>query len=220
MRQKDYTPRERGVLITLMAEARRLSMVELRDRFKLELTRTSREKLKRAGLIEVGKAKNPATGRDVITLELADSGWAWASREITEAPPTGYGALYAVLNNLARFMKRRELILADVFGRTNEPTPLFAAEPKTNGVSEDLEAHVRRAYLSIAKQPGDRIEIADLRERMSDVPRDTLDRELKRLVRAQRILVEPNDNTADVTPRDHEAALRLGGEQNHLMAVL
>ncbi|MEN0067878.1 MAG: hypothetical protein AAGA48_37460 [Myxococcota bacterium] len=214
MSPTNYTPRERGVMLTLMAEASRLSTVDLKEKFRLDLSRKSRQKLEAAGLIEVGLAKNPVTQRKVTTFELTDRGWAWASQELTQDLPKGHqgqGPLYAVLNNLARFMKRQSLGLADVFGRTNDPKP--------KGRAHDLEAQVRQVYGALADRPGALVKLADLREQLGEVSRADLDTELTRLVRAREILLEPEDDGRDIAERDQAAALPLGGQQNHWIAV-
>ncbi len=215
MKPANYTQRERGVMLTLMAEAQPLSTGDLKQRFRLELTRSSREKLVKAGLIEVGSTKNAVTKRRSMTFGLTDRGWAWAGDELARDLPSGHqgqGPLYAILNGLARYLDRNQLVLADVFGRTTSPAP-------TETSLADLESRVRGAYVTLADRPGAMVKLADLREHLLDVPRSDLDMELKRLVRARRILLEPNDNAADVTARDRDAALPLGGEPNHWMAV-
>jgi len=216
----NYTQVECGVMLALMAEARRLSLVDLQELYKLKLSKRQREKLEGAGLIEVGSGTNPRTGRSVNTLELTERGWAWAGEEITEPLPTKYqsmGPLYAVLNNLARYLKRQGIGLADVFGRTNENAPPFT-EAKPGG-AVDLEAQVKRAYQELARRPGARVRLADLRDQLDAVPRSDLDPELTRLSRAQQVLLEPEDNPVRITDRDRAAALPLGGEQRHWILV-
>ena len=216
MGAKDYTAVERGVLFTLMAEARAVPNVELVDRFSLSLKRPSRDKLRSHGLIEVGSSKDAITRRSRLTLELTEAGWGWASKMMTSALPPrhmGQGPLYAVLNNLSRFMKRQRLIPAEVFGRTNEP------DVEQNRGEPPLEEQVRRAYQAIARRPGDWVQLADLRERLPSVPRDSLDAELTRLFSEREVHLVPNENNKAVTARDRAAALRVGSNQHNMIAV-
>jgi len=218
----NYTQVECSTLFILMAEARRLFNRDLKELHRVELKKSSRDKLVKAGLIEVDKAKHPMTKASGMTLELTDRGWAWARNEITEGVPEGragqgQGALYAVLNNLARYLKRNQLVLADVFGHPSPETP--APVEADNGAPVDLEARVRAAYAALTRRPGTMVKLADLRERLLDVPRRDLDAMLAQLARARRIVLEANDDAYDVATRDREAALSLGDQQNHWMAV-
>ncbi len=84
--------------------------------------------------------------------------------------------------------------------------------------SRALAMQVQAAYRRLAVGRGAMVKLADLREALPDVPRKALDAELVRLARDRRILLEPNDNAADVTERDRGASVRLGGEDNHWFA--
>lgn len=83
----------------------------------------------------------------------------------------------------------------------------------------DLEAGIRAAYRSLARQPADWVGLADLRERLGDAPRGEVDAALRRIAVKPGVRLIPIANLKSLTPRDREAALRLGGEDNHALAI-
>jgi hypothetical protein len=78
------------------------------------------------------------------------------------------------------------------------------------------------AYASIAgdgRYDGDFITLASLRDALADIPRAELDATLDALYLDQDINLVPRSNQRLLTPADHAAALRTGGENMHLISV-
>lgn len=95
-----------------------------------------------------------------------------------------------------------------------------SGKPEGTGVAKDartgqVEDRIRQAYEELQERPGEWIALADVRERLSDLDRADVDEALKRLAVAPGIQVIPWDNRNALQKRDHEAALRFGGQQNH-----
>lgn len=82
-----------------------------------------------------------------------------------------------------------------------------------------LENQILAAHLALAKYPDSFVRLADLRDRLSHVPRSALDQELERLYDLDQVILLPDDNTKDITQRDRDAALRLGNRERHLVLV-
>lgn len=203
------TPKERGVLLALMAAGRPVPNPELREQFKLDLKKVQRDKLRRAELIRVGKAKRQGTGRSVLTLSLSDEGWRWASEELSAAVPDGtmgLGALYAVLNGLHRHLQRQGLKPRDAF-------------EVTNGSMPSITAQIEQAYTSLARAPRDWIRLADLRAHLPAIPRSEVDAALWSLYHARSINMHPEENAKTLSEADHAAALRLGDTDVHLLRM-
>jgi len=114
------------------------------------------------------------------------------------------------------------------------PAPNAAGVPAENGAAltvdpattapvaapvGDLEAGIRAAYRSLARQPADWVGLADLRERLGDAPRGEVDAALRRIAVKPGVRLIPIANLKSLTARDREAALRLGGEDNHALAI-
>lgn len=76
---------------------------------------------------------------------------------------------------------------------------------------------LRRA--SRGKPPGSWIDIAVIRESMPAVQRSAFDDALRKLLRARRVFVIPEENQQTLTPRRREAAIQFGNEPNHLIRL-
>lgn len=112
MTQVELTPVERGALLILMSEGRPLrERADLIKRHGLSFNRKHREKLCRLRYINTISSKP-------LTHELTEEGWRWAEKEITLGRPKGQiglGPLYAVLNGLDQYIKRRQVQLKEIF---------------------------------------------------------------------------------------------------------
>lgn len=204
------TPKERGTMFALMAAGQPLSNPELKDRFRLELSKPQRDKLRSAELIRVGKGKNVETGRTVLTLTLADAGWQWAATELTAEVPNGtmgLGPLYAVLQGLSRHLDQQHLTLRQVFA------------PPTNGVTAPVTEQITQAYAALARDPRDWITLVALRAHLPNVPRPELDAALWTLYERREVHLQPEENAKTITQQDRAAAMRLGETDVHLLRV-
>jgi hypothetical protein len=61
--------------------------------------------------------------------------------------------------------------------------------------------------------------LAALRKHLTEVPRDELDAALLRLERQPGVSLIPEENRKTLTEDDRAAALRIGNEDNHLIAI-
>jgi hypothetical protein len=91
--------------------------------------------------------------------------------------------------------------------------------PAAEIARDDVEAHVREAYAKLARQPKDWVRLADLRPLLNGAARDDVDGVLKDMSRARRAHLAPDSNRKTLTEADHAAAVKIGGEPNHLIAI-
>jgi hypothetical protein len=148
--------------------------------------------------------------------ELTDAGWHWCTDELT-APRHAdaksiESALYAVLAVFGRYMQVTGLSLADVVKASQEPAPKTPQEPA------DVEARILSAYHALAAEPAQFVKLTELRSRLADMPRADIDAALDRLYRSQRINLIPQSSPRALSAEDREAALRIGGENKHLVS--
>jgi hypothetical protein len=209
MRQNDLSVKERAVLFALLGEARELSNPQLEARVGFRLTGKERRVLNDRKLVSSSKA-----GRTYVH-ELSDAGWHWCAMELTAGSKRGATsmerALYAVLGGLARHLDETGQSLADMFQRRSPEVPEKPA---------DVAELVISAYFELAPgEPGKFVKLRELRERLSDVPRDELDSVLERLYRAQQVNLVPQANQQALTGADRESALRIGGEAKHMISI-
>lgn len=197
--------KQRAAMLALMAQAREVSNTELREITGFVLDGEFRRRLNALDLV----ASNREKRNQPFTHELTDQGWAWCAKELTEEVPAGAGsaggALYAVLGGVARFLEDSGLRLHEVF----KPVP----------VELELDKRVRFAYETLVPEPRAWVALADLREFLDGQPRAEVDQALRRLSRRPGVNIVPESNQKTLTTRDHDAAIRIGGEDCHLLSI-
>jgi hypothetical protein len=123
--------------------------------------------------------------------------------------------MYALLANLHRSLDRLQLPYAEFF----KQTPLATAQPESTAVDGEAENLIRAAYEALSTEPGQWIGLADLREQLADFDRDTVDTALRSMARQPDVRIIPVANVKSLTDRDRVAALRIGLEDNHALAI-
>ena len=154
-----------------------------------------------------------------MVLELTDRGWATCAAIIgADMPdrPSGQGkALYTVLRALRRHFDRDDLAPGDVFFPLDDNA--LAGEPDVLG--DQVEAKVRAAYVGLAARAGGWVDLVRLREELSDVSRHDLDAALTRMYRIPGVSLVPEENQKTLTAEDHAAAVSIGDQAKHLIAI-
>jgi hypothetical protein len=171
-----------------------------------KLDKPGRDKLNELGLIESARSG----GRFVH--ELTDRGW-HLCREIVsaEAPPRSTGpakTLYTVLAALDRYLTHADLSPADVFGYPNDAQSAVTVEDR-----------IRDAYTTLTPRPGGWVSLAHLRAELADAPRAEIDAALHTLYRASGVSLIPEENQKALTDTDRDAAITIGGQGKHLIAI-
>ncbi len=202
-----------------MAENAELSNPEIRQKYApgLELTGKSRLRLIEAKLIECRKG-----ARNAYFFSLAEQGWRWCRAELTSAVPQGAGsaghAFYAVMGGLDRYLHRTGRSLAQVFG--TEPDSVRGPSADVDApTAEEIEREIRRAYRSLATTAGSWVGLADIRERLVDVPKREVDGVLRLMARMPGVQIEEETNQKALTLRDRSAAVNIGDRDQHVMAI-
>jgi hypothetical protein len=209
---EELTGTKQAVLLVLMAEARPVRNPEL-SILGPELKKQDRDELVRRGLIEV------TTENRAMVLELTDKGWGTCARLFGADVPAqskGQGkALYTVLRALRRYFDRDDLAPGDVFFPLDDRA--LAGEPDVLG--DQVEAKVRAAYVGLAARAGGWVDLVRLRDELSDVSRHDLDAALTRMYRIPGISLVPEENQKTLTAEDHAAAISIGDQAKHLIAI-
>ncbi len=196
---------ERAVMIALMALNKETPNAELKRRYKLDVRKSARDKLNRAGLVQSRKLKRG------YAHELTDAGWAWVVAELEKEAPkragSAGGALYALLNGLKVALDARGMLIQELFA---------SAVPEPSG---SLRDRIREAYRNLASRPWDWVELRDLRAQLGDWPRGEVDPELIRMFRAKEVNLTLHEDRGRLTQADRDAALRLGVDDMHLISM-
>lgn len=198
------TSQDISALLTLMAVAREIDNTELEEVTGIRITGDVRRRLNDLGLVT-----STRLGNKPYVHDLTDKGWVRCRSEFTAerpARPGYYGyAFFAVLNSLDRFLNREDRQLADVF------------QPETG--DSGLETQIRAAYRKLAPRPGEPVRLAKLRPLLNGAPKEEVDAVLATLGRKQIVTLTPNPNGKDVTAEDRAAAVRIGGDENHMISI-
>lgn len=199
------TSQDLSALFTLMAVAREIDNTTLAETTGIRITGDVRRRLNELGLVT-----STREGGKPFVHDLTKEGWLRARAEFTAerpARPGYYGyAFFAVLNSLDRFLNRENRPLGDVF------------QPEVDE-ELDLESLIKLAYRKLAPKPGDWVHLAKLRPLLNGASKDEVDAVLKALGRKQDVTLAPNPNRKVVTADDRAAAVLIGGDENHLIAI-
>jgi hypothetical protein len=208
--------KQTAAMFTLMVLGREVPNQELQEVVGFTLTGKDRTVLNDLGFV----VSEPTGRRKSFVHVLSDSGWAWCEEELAAGgppPPRGQSTLasafYVFLGGLNGYLQRNDLRLLHIFG---SPTQRPADSPTT--VSNDLEGRIRIAYRELVREPRGWVGLVDLRPKLG-APADEVDAVLKELSLAGKVHLVPEDNRKVLTAADHEAAIRIGGEDNHLLSI-
>lgn len=203
------------ILLVLLAEAREIDNNELDETYGIRLTGKLKDRFNKRKLVASRQVKGSLLGH-----RLTPEGRAICDAAL--AGPVAHGggprtaALSALLLGLGRHLKNEgKSGLADIF-RADEPTPSSAAPPSDEG---GIEATLRQAYLSVTGTERRYVRLEEVRAVLHNVPKADLDRALKKLARAKRIHLAPDDYQGSLSAAQRSAAVTFGGRQNHLIMI-
>jgi hypothetical protein len=214
MDNNELTASESAILVVLMAEAKEVLNTELTARYGLDVRKPHRDKLQRLEFIASRKS-----GR-TYALQLDDKGWRKMQDADLHFQLRGAGALSAGLAALQAALRDRVLARAncETFGELFAVTDIRAAEPRPEP-ADALRRRVITAYRALAEEPGSWVNLRRLRPFLADVPKDDVDDALRRLSLEADVNLVPEANQRLLTAADAEAAVRVGGQKNHLLAI-
>jgi hypothetical protein len=235
----NLTPTQVYALIVLMAEARVVDNKRLQELAGFTLTGKDRARLNDLGLVETSGS------RRLYAHQLSDKGWRLMRENIHNSVPHKQGgsalrSMYTLLANLHRSLDRLQVPYAEFFKQTApeptapeptapeptapeptapEPTAPEPTAAETTSVDREPENAIRAAYRELSSEPGEWIGLADLRERLPGLDRGTVDAALRSMARQPDVHIIPVANVKSLKDRDRAAALRIGMEDNHALAI-
>jgi len=208
------------VLFALLGEARQVSNPQLKALIGFPLDGKERRNLNERKLVEsvrVGRA---------FAHELSDAGWHWCNEDLAAGPAAHGSSLerahYLVFGVFARYLSAARLSLADVVtaasAKSQESGASAASWPRGRH-AVDVTARVAAGYRELAPANGEFVKLRELRERLADIPRPEVDSALAEMFTSQRINLIPQENQQALSTADRESALRIGGENKHLISI-
>lgn len=211
--EDDLTPSESAILIVLMAEAREILNTELKERYRIDVYKNYRDKLNRLRLVASRKSGN------TWAHQLDDRGWVRVQSDLNFDSPRARalgGALVALQVNLRdRVLTRGDYSsFSELFSQSDIRVSSSAPDAEAN-----LRVRIRNAYAALASEPGAWVSMTRLRPFFGDVPVSELDDALRKLHREPDVNIAPESNQKMLTAADVEAALHVGGQDKHLLAI-
>ncbi len=197
----ELTPTDYAFLVLLKIEGREVSNTELSELHGVRLIGANLARLNGAGCVVSDTKHRPyrhtidAKGSKVLDgpLELAEDGAQGKEDKRTDREKQ----LWAALSALHAY---------HLHGGTRPRTP-------------GLDERIRAAYADLATQPGAWVSLSRLRPLFDEVSKADLDTALRRLLDAPDVNLEPEPNQKTLTVKDRRAAVRIGGEDRHLLAI-
>ncbi|HEX3283115.1 MAG TPA: hypothetical protein VHT50_00320 [Mycobacterium sp.] len=211
--EDDLTPSESAILIVLMAEAREILNTELKERYRIDVYKNYRDKLNRLRLVASRKSGN------TWAHQLDDRGWVRVQSDLNFDSPRARalgGALVALQVNLRdRVLTRGDYSsFSELFSQSDIRVSSSAPDAEAN-----LRVRIRNAYAALASEPGAWVSMTRLRPFFGDLPVSELDDALRKLHREPDVNIAPESNQKMLTAADVEAALHVGGQDKHLLAI-
>lgn len=204
MADLEFTVPEFNLLLSLVHLRGSGTTTDFRSVFGYQKVETKAQKgLSERGLVSIDRGVRP------YVYELTDAGWLTARKLLSEPAPGGVSQrtariLWAVIGDFASHMERTGTELADLYPARSDAT-----------VSEQI----KEAYLAAVDEPEAWLPLRELRELLTEADRKAIDRALAELHAAREIRLIPESNQKTLTDADREAALWLGGEYRHLIAI-
>jgi hypothetical protein len=213
MADDELTPSENAILIVLMAEARELLNTELKARYGLDVRKVSRDKFARRRYV-ASRRSGPT-----YALALDDEGWVHAQGELafrSNGATAHAAALTALLTSLRdRVLERSGCkSYAELFALSDVRGPVSGPDQERL-----LRTRIVNAYAALAAEPGGWVRLTRLRPFFGDVPAAAVDEALRKLSREPGVDIVPESNQRMLTGADIAAALHLGGQDKHLLAI-
>jgi hypothetical protein len=202
----DLTPTDYAFLILLKIEGREISNNELAELHGVRLIGPSLARLNGAGYVLSETKRRPyrhaldPKGAKVLDLpwKLAEDGAEGKENKRNEKEQQLWAALSALHNHYRH-------------AGDGGPAPVHDGRA--------LDERIRSAYADLAAEPGAWVSLSRLRPLFGDVSKAELDKALGHLLDAPDVNLEPEPNQKTLKPEDRRAAVRIGGEDRHLLAI-
>jgi hypothetical protein len=197
----DLTPTDYAFLILLKIEGREISNTEMDKLYGVRLVGENYARLNAAGRVDSNTSHRPyrhklaASDDNVLEkpFKIAEDKDERSARE---------QQLWAALNALHNY---------HLNGDKQLPAPAL--------VHKDLDERIRAAYAELTTEPGAWVSLKRLRPLFKGVPKADLDNALERLLKSPDVNLEPESNQKTLKDADRRAAVKIGGEPRHLLAI-
>lgn len=116
--------------------------------------------------------------------------------------------------------RQADAALRKAASRPSTPRADNGNSPHAAPSVKQVESNVRDAYGRLASRPGQWVGLKELRDEMGkSIPRDQVDQALRLMNRMPDVNFVPESNQKTLTQADRNAAVRLGDQDKHLIAI-
>ncbi|WP_433205488.1 hypothetical protein ACQP00_37910 [Dactylosporangium sp. CS-047395] len=198
----ELTPTDYAFLFLLKIENREISNTELDKAYGVRIVGDNYARLNGSGYVETKKIGSVyfhtllPSGKKLLSGPVEVTRDAAGTKKSTGREQQLWAALSALHNSQ--------------HGRPRVTPP--------NG-HRGLEERIRAVYAELATEPGAFVSLSRLRPKLADVTKPELDRALEALLDASDVELEPEDNQKTLKDAEKRAAVRIGGEDRHLLAI-
>lgn len=192
----ELTPTDYAYLIILKAAGREISNNEMGEQYGVRLQSPDYAKLNGLGYVLSQTKRRPYT--HILTKE--------GEKFLT-------GSLPVAKAKGSKRPTREEMLWAAMVAQHND-LPRIKDTPKRG-----LDERIRAAYATVADGSGDWVSLAKVRPLLADVSKANVDKALEQLLDASDVRIEPEPNRHRIGRADREAAVRIGGEEMHKLAI-
>jgi hypothetical protein len=202
--------------------------------------KAARDGLKARGLIKVEKrTSRNEKGRSIsgYWMTVTQTGWTWAEENLAAVPAKSQAAapiLQAWLARLSIFLHARNISMTEFLGPgrgvSYEPrtelgiTPAIPSHPSPSPLARDydaLRARIRQAYLELTGgRLNTRALLSDLRKRLRDIDRGSLDETLGRMHLEEGTTLSGLNNPQEITPAIRDGGLTFKGEPMYVLWII
>lgn len=195
---------EIDALLALMTCRGEITNPDLDERYGFRFTGILRTNLEKAGYIV-----SQPHGRTLL-IELTDDGWRRCREEFaSESAPGDRRSVrihHGVMQVWDSYLTKHRLQIADLLSDGNT----------VDSLNSEL---ILAAYTELAPTPGSWVQLRKLRGELRGYSKTEVDKLLLGLFRERDIQLIPEENQKSLTDADHKAAIRVGNEDRHLIAV-
>jgi hypothetical protein len=204
----DLTPADYAFLIILKIKGCEISNTELFKEYGVRLLSPDYEKLNASGYVVSQTDRRPY--KHVLTKE---------GEKFLEGP------LVVVRSEPeakeAKRTARERPLWAALAALHNDHLRSEAPADKegAGSLQQDLGDRIRIAYATLVNGPGEWVSLSKVRPLLCDVSKADLDAAFRQLLDAPDVRIEPEPNRHRIDRAEQEAAVRIGGEDRHKLAI-
>ncbi|MFB9661787.1 hypothetical protein ACFQS3_03600 [Glycomyces mayteni] len=211
--KETLTQRDRVLLLALLVHdpSFDIANTQLRSAFGIGVEKANRERLSRAGYLNSIQAKGSTAKLYTLTPKGRERAMSELSNDADPKSTVNLRVVYAVFNSMHRFLRRNHL----------DADAVFEAQDGSfdDAIDAELSNSIQDEYRRLAEGRSMWVPLRTLRAALPDISRESLDETLTALCSHRIVHLTSESNRKSLRDADHEAALNIGGDAKHFIAI-